>query len=290
MRIDAHQHFWRLSRGDYRWLEGDAPALAPLRRDFLPADLLGALASAQLDRTVLVQAADSMAETDFMLSLASAHGFIAGVVGWADLADPKAVQTLERWSAHRVFKGVRPMLQDLPEADWIAQAPHPAVLDALTRLGLRFDALVLPQHLAPLLRFVRSRPELPVVINHAAKPPLAQGHKSAAYAVWRRQIAALADLPWLHCKLSGLLTLLPAQPAPGLSTSEAVARLRPLWDDLLQLFGPARLMWGSDWPVLTLAAGYPDWVEVSEALAGTLSPSEQADLWGGTAARFYAIA
>jgi L-fuconolactonase len=286
MRVDAHQHFWRLSRGDYRWLRGDDAALAPLRRDFMPADLQPALAAAGIERTVLVQAADATAETEFMLELSAAHPFIAGVVGWVDLSCADAVATLEQWASHAAFKGVRPMLQDLPQPDWIERAPHPAVLLALLRLGLRFDALVLPQQLEPLLRFVRAWPELPVVIDHAAKPPLAEGWKSPAYSDWRRRIAALAALPGVHCKLSGLLTLLPQR---GLSSAEAVVQLRPLWNDLLDLFGPARLMWGSDWPVLTLAAGHADWVAVSEGLFDTLSPVERARLWGGTAARFYGI-
>jgi len=287
MHIDAHQHFWRLSRGDYRWLNGDDAALTPLRRDFMPVELQPALAAAGITHTVLVQAADATAETEFMLELSAAHDFIAGVVGWVDMGRADAVATLEQWARHAAFKGVRPMLQDLARPDWIEQAPHPAVLRALLRLKLRFDALVLPQHLQPLLRFVRTWPELPVVIDHAAKPPLADGFRSPAYVAWRRDLDALAALPGVHCKVSGLLTLLPQR---GLSSAEAVVQLRPLWNDLLELFGPARLMWGSDWPVLTLAAGYPDWVHVSEALFDTLSPVERARLWGGTAARFYGIA
>lgn len=286
MRVDAHQHFWRLSRGDYRWLNGSEAGLAPLRRDFMPADLRGELAAAGVVRSVLVQAADSLAETEFMLELSAAQPFVAGVVGWVDLGRVESIATLETWATHAAFKGVRPMLQDLPQDDWIERAPHPEVLLALLRLGLRLDALVQPQHLAALLRFARAWPELPIVIDHAAKPPLADGPRSPAYAAWRRQMVALAALPGVHCKVSGLLTLLPRS---DLSPAEAVVLLRPLLDDLLQLFGPARLMWGSDWPVLTLSSGYPDWVAVSEGLFDVLSPVERARLWGGTAATFYGL-
>lgn len=287
MTIDSHQHFWQLARGDYHWLQGPgaSAALDPLRRDFMPADLQPLLQAAGVTRSVLVQAADSTAETDFLLRVAAAHPTVGGVVGWLDMADPQAVHTLQAWAAQPAFKGVRPMLQDLPEVDWIERAPHPAVLQALLALGLRMDALVLPQHLGPLLRFVRAWPALPVVIDHAAKPPLAEGPRSAAYARWRQDMAALAALPQLRCKVSGLLTLLPA----GLDEAATLAALRPLWDDLLALFGPARLMWGSDWPVLTLVAGYPDWHRISRQLAADLSPAEAARFWRGTAADFYAL-
>ena len=284
-RIDAHQHFWRIARGDYRWLHGDAPALAPLRRDFEPHQLQPLLAAHGIAQTVLVQAADSAAETDFLLELAARHELIGGVVGWADLTRDDSLATLERWVAQPKFKGVRPMLQDLPQPDWILHAPRPALLEAIERLGLRFDALVKPAHLEALLGFVQRHPALPVVIDHAAKPALAQGWSAAWGQQWQRGIAALARQPQVCCKLSGLLT----EAAPLASVDEAVALLRPVWDTLLAHFGPERLMWGSDWPVLTLAASYERWVAVSEALIGALTPAQQQAVWHDNAARFYAL-
>ncbi len=295
-RIDAHQHFWQPARGDYGWLRADVPALAPLLRDFLPLHLQATLAAHRVHQTVLVQAAPSEAETDFLLGLADENRFIAGVVGWVDLSRPDAVSTLQRWARHPQFKGVRPMLQDLPEADWIALAPHPDVLRALVSLGLCVDALVQPWHLAPLRQFVQAWPALPVVIDHAAKPQLAAGF-AAGFAAgragdwvadWQTGLSALAAHPQVMCKFSGLLT--EAAPAACQSPATALAALRPVWDCLLQWFGPQRLVWGSDWPVLTLAADYGAWVAVSQALIDGLTPAEQAAVWAGNARRFYRLA
>lgn len=286
-RTDSHQHFWRLSRGDYTWLSAGVPALAPLVRDFLPPDLEPLMRSSGVTQTVLVQAADSVGETEFMLDLAARNDFIGGVVGWVDLSRADAVATLERLAVHPKFKGVRPMLQDLPQVDWIAQAPRPEAVRAMIRLGLRFDALVKPEHLGALLRFLRAWPELPAVIDHAAKPRLAEGWQGAWAALWRSRMAEIASLPQVSCKFSGLVTELPA-PACA-STHATMAALRPVWDSLLRWFGPARMMWGSDWPVLSLAASHAQWVAVSAAFIGELSPADQARVWGGCARRFYGL-
>lgn len=288
MRIDAHQHFWRRARGDYRWLDADAPALAPLRRDFEPAELQPLLDRHGITQTVLVQAADSVAETEFMLSLADQHAFVAGVVGWVDLSQPTAVQVLQRLARHPRFKGVRPMLQDLDDVQWIATAPHPAVVQALLNLGLRFDALVKPQHLGPLLHFLSRWPQLPVVVDHAAKPPLAQRRNELAMQDWRDAITRVARHPGACCKLSGLVTEM--APEDRGSPERIAARLRPVWQTLLEAFGPARLMWGSDWPVLMLAARYDDWMAATELLLADLSPDEREAVLHGTARRFYGLA
>ncbi|HNW62221.1 MAG TPA: amidohydrolase family protein [Piscinibacter sp.] len=286
-RIDSHQHFWRISRGDYGWLRAGDPAVAKLMRDFLPANLVGTLKALGITQTVLVQAAASEAETDFLLELADANEFIAGVVGWVDISRPESVATLERWAHNAKFKGVRPMLQDLPANDWIAREPHAEVVQALVRLGLRFDALVKPWHLEPLLRFVKRHPQLPVVVDHAAKPQLVQGWQAHWAGSWRRHLASLAAQPQVSCKLSGLLGEAP--PAASRSVADGVDALRPVWDALLQWFGPERLMWGSDWPVLTLVADYARWVAVCDSLIGELSPPDQARVWQGNAQRFYGL-
>ena len=209
-RIDAHQHFWRLARGDYRWLRADDAALAPIYRDFEPAHLVPHASAHGVLRTVLVQAADSSAETEHLLALASAHELVGAVVGWADMADPASVAQLERWARHPKFRGVRPMLQDLSDTDWIATAPHPAVVQAMLDLELRLDALVQPWHLAALANFVERWPALAVVIDHAAKPQLARGWQPASALAWadrwQHGLQALAQHPQVHCKLSGLLT------------------------------------------------------------------------------------
>ena len=286
-RIDAHQHFWQPARGDYGWLRADEPAVARLVRDWLPDDLTPLLDAHDVTGTVLVQAAESLAETEYLLALAAAHDFVAGVVGWVDLTRPDSAATLVRLSADARFKGVRPMLQDLPEHDWILHAPRPDVLRTLQGLGLRLDALVRPRQLGALLRFVQAWPELPVVVDHAAKPPLHVAWNDAPMRDWRRDMAALAAAPQVCCKLSGLLTEMPRVDAT--SPARATERLRPLFEALLCWFGPERLMWGSDWPVLTLAGGYADWVAIGDALLEPLSGTEQAWVLQGAARRFYTL-
>jgi L-fuconolactonase len=286
-RIDAHQHFWQPARGDYGWLAVDDPLLAPLQRDFLPADLAPALRAHEIASTVLVQAAPSVAETEFMLGLAARHDFVGGVVGWVDLAADAAPAQIERLAKRPALKGVRPMLQDLADADWIAHAPRPEAVRALLAHGLRFDALVKPPNLPALRRFVAAWPQLPVVIDHAAKPPLSCGWDEPAMQAWRRDMAALAGYPQISCKLSGLLTEMAA--ADRTSCARILERLRPVADALLAWFGPRRLMWGSDWPVLTLAAGYDEWVAVADALLASLSIDERSQVQQGTARRFYGL-
>jgi L-fuconolactonase len=287
-RIDAHQHFWQPARGDYGWLAVDDPALAPLQRDFLFADLAPALRAHEVERTVLVQAAPTLAETRFLLALASRHEAVEGVVGWVDLAAADSPAQIARLAAAPALKGLRPMLQDLPDADWIVHGPRPEAIHAMLAHGLRFDALVKTAQLPALRRFVETWPALPVVIDHAAKPPLAAAWDDPPMRAWRREMAALAAHPQVACKLSGLLTEM--APADRAAPARILARLRPVADALLSWFGPRRLMWGSDWPVLTLAAGYDAWVAVADALVASLSVDERAHVLHGTARRFYGLA
>lgn len=285
LRVDSHQHFWRPARGDYGWLRADVPALAPLHRDFLPDDLAPLLQRHGVHHTVLVQAAPSEAETDFLLSLADRHDAVGGVVGWLDLSRESSIATLDRWAQHPKFRGLRPMLQDLPQPDWIATAPHAAVVDRMKQVGARLDALVKPPQLDALLRFVRRHPELPVIVDHAAKPQLADGWSAGWADGWRRRLAELARHPQVSCKFSGLLT---EAAAAALRTHRTrVDTIRPVWDHLLEHFGPQRLLWGSDWPVLTLAAGYDDWIEASAALIDELPREQRAQVWGRNAVRVY---
>jgi L-fuconolactonase len=284
-RTDAHQHFWRPSRGDYGWLRPHAPGVAPICRDFLGADLAPLLQRHRVRHTVLVQAAPTEAETDFLLSLAAEHDFVGGVVGWVDLAREASIGTLDRWARHPKFRGIRPMLQDLPDPHWLLTAPHPAVLDRLKRVGGRFDALVKLPQLDALLRFVRRHPDLPVIVDHAAKPQLADGWQGEWAAHWRERMAELARHPQVSCKFSGLLT--EAAPAVLRSHRARVDTVRPVWDHLLETFGPERLMWGSDWPVLTLAADYDAWVEASAELIDALGPEDRVAVWRRNAMRVY---
>ncbi len=282
--IDAHCHFWQIARGDYGWLNQAGPKLDCLRRDFLPPELSNIN---QRCPVVAVQAAPTEAETKYLLALASKHRQIAAVVGWFDLADPQATDRLAQLAANPLLKSLRPMLQDIPEDDWINRAPVPALLDRMATLGLRLDALVLPRHLEPLNRFVQRYPDLPVIIDHAAKPALATPPGDPRHAMWSQGMAQLAAFDHVHCKLSGLLTEM--HPDQLADPHSALTVLRPVVDALLDWFGPQRLVWGSDWPVLTLAASHQRWVELSDKLLADLSTDERAAIFGGNAQRFYGL-
>ncbi len=191
MRIDAHQHFWKLSRNDYGWLTQD---LSTLYRDFLPEDLAPHLTRSGIDRTILVQAATTQAETAFLLDLARQTPFIAGVVGWTELESPDCVAQIEALAHDRRLLGLRPMLQDLPDDEWLLRASVTPAIDAMKAAKLRFDALVRPRHLPMLLRFLQRHPDLGVVIDHGAKPSIATGEINR-WAAQMRQIARNTHRP-----------------------------------------------------------------------------------------------
>jgi L-fuconolactonase len=276
MRIDAHQHFWRLSRGDYGWL---TPAAFPaLCRDFRPADLAPLLEDAGIARTVLVQAAPTVAETRFLLEVAAVAPFVGGVVGWADLEAADAARVIEGLARDARLVGLRPMLQDLDDDAWMLRPSLAPALDAMQAAGLRLDALVAPRHLPHLARFLDRRPSLAVVIDHGAKPEIARGD----LAGWEAAIRVIARETAACCKLSGLVT----EARPGWTAED----LRPCVDVLLDAFGPARLMWGSDWPVVDLAGGYAAWRSAAEALTAGCSAADRGLIFGETAAAFYGLA
>jgi L-fuconolactonase len=275
MRIDAHQHFWRLDRGDYGWLTPRSPPA--IRRDFGPEDLAPLLAEAGIDRTVLVQAAPTEAETAFLLDIARTTPFVAGVVGWADLAAADAPARIRAMAQDPKLRGLRPMLQDLDDDAWILRPELGPAFDAIEALGLTFDALVKPRHLPHLARFIAARPGLAIVIDHGAKPDIAGG----ALADWARDIRAIARASAVFCKLSGL----PNEASPGWRAAD----LRPSADVLLEAFGADRLMWGSNWPVADLAGGYGAWRAAASELVAGGSAEDRELIFGGTAAAFYGL-
>ncbi|WP_323119020.1 amidohydrolase family protein [Burkholderia alba] len=274
--VDAHQHYWDPARGDYGWL---TPALAPLYKPFGPADLAPLRAAAGVTRTVAVQAAPTLDETRYLLALARADASIAGVVGWAPLADREAPAILAELAREPRFKGVRPMLQDLPDDAWIADPALAPAIHALIEAELAFDALIHPRHVAPLAAFARRFPRLRIVVDHGAKPPIRAGR--AAWQPWADGIAQLAALPNLHCKLSGLAT----EAAPD--WSDAV--LAPYVGHLVDCFGASRLMWGSDWPVLNLNGDYAGWHAAARRLTDRQGGAAQDAIFGGNAAAFYRL-
>ncbi|MCG7494439.1 amidohydrolase [Thalassobius sp. Cn5-15] len=274
MRIDAHQHFWALSRGDYGWL---TPDLGAIYHDFLPDDLAPTLDKHAIDGTIVVQAAPTVAETEFMLTLAQQTPFIKGVVGWVDFESDMAVDVLTSLAQSRWLVGIRPMIQDIPDPDWMLQDHFAPIYKAMIQHDLVFDALTLPRHLGALRQLLDRHPEMRVVINHGAKPLIADGIIQG----WREDMAALAARSNVSCKLSGLVTEAGEDWTP--------ADLKPYVDHLLDCFGPQRLIWGSDWPVCTLAASYNDWVGITEEMLAHLSQQERDAIWGMNAQRVYKI-
>jgi L-fuconolactonase len=265
-----------VSRGDYGWLTPDAHPV--ICRDFGPDDLAPLMAAAGVAQTVLVQAAPTEAETGFLLEIAHATPFVAGVVGWTDLAAPGAPARIEALASDPALLGLRPMLQDLGDDAWILRPHVGPGLDAMERAGLTFDALVKPRHLSHLARLIEARPDLQVVIDHGAKPDIAAGELGG----WAEQMRAIGRGSTTYCKLSGLVT----EARPGWRAAD----LQPYVDVLLDAFGPGRLMWGSDWPVVNEAGGYAAWRAAAEAITAHLSEDDRALIFGGTAAAFYGIA
>ncbi len=269
MRVDAHHHVWRIERGDYDWLTTDLP----IHRDYGLDDLRPLLGD--ITATILVQAAPTDAETRFLLQTARASaGLVRGVVGWSDLASPFAPRHIAALAADKLLVGLRPMLQDIDDPAWILGADVQPALTAMTAAGLRLDALVQPRHLEFLPDLARRHPNLPVVIDHAAKPAIARH----GFQPWADQIARLAAETVWCCKLSGLVT----EAAPDWTAGD----LRPYVEHLLACFGPDRLMWGSDWPVVELAGGYASWRTATLAL---LPAATHDAVLGATARRFYGI-
>jgi L-fuconolactonase len=276
MQIDAHQHFWRLDRGDYDWL---SPTLTSLYRDYLPSDLAPHLEAAGIAATILVQAASTEAETRFLLGIARSTPFVVGVVGWVDMEAPDVAERLAALvkEGGGYLKGIRPMIQDIADPHWILSPGLDRAFDALEALDLRFDALVRPVHLEPLLRRLEQRPNLKVVVDHAAKP----GMTASARMDWSKRLAALASRTTARCKLSGLLT----EARPGADVED----LAPFAEQIIATFGAGRIMWGSDWPVLNLASDYSTWHTMAKRLVAGLTARERGLIFGGVAAEFYGI-
>jgi L-fuconolactonase len=247
---------------------------------YRPADLTATLARHQIDGTVLVQAAATVAETEYMLGLADASDFIKGVVGWVDFENPADVKVLERLKAHPKFKGVRPMIQDIPDDDWMLRADVQWGYATLADLDLTFDALGFPRHLANFLTIFKRYPNLRVVIDHCMKPQI-RDHNAANFAFWADGMARLAGETGAFVKFSALIT----EANPDWS----VAALRPYVEHILRVFGPDRIMWGSDWPVCRLRAEYDGWLTAAQSLTEHLSSAAQTRIYGGTAAQFYRL-
>ena len=273
--IDSHQHFWQVGRFDYPWMSSD---LGVLYRDYLPNDLAPIIQKNGVDKTVLVQASNSVAESRWLLELANANDFIAGVVGWVDLTSPDINTQLDELCADQKFKGVRHLVESESDDAWLIQ---PAVLSGLKQIsarGLSYDLLVHTRHLKHIPLVAESCPGLALVIDHLAKPPIARNE----IREWSEALQPLARYPNISCKLSGLVTEASWQ-------SWQTDDLRPFVDLALEYFGPDRMMFCSYYPVCLLAASYDHVLDSFQQILESLSDSDRDKIFSQNAAKFYRL-
>ena len=274
MKLDSHQHFWKYDPAQYPWI---APG-SPLHRDWLPPDLAPLLAATGLDGCIAVQARQIVAESHWLLELAEHHSIIKGVVGWVDLRSPEVERDLAALAPHPKFCGVRHVVQDEPDVNFMLGAEFQRGIGKLRAFQLTYDILIFPRQLPAAIELVRRFPEQPFVLDHIAKPPIMDGTLSP----WREQIRELAKAPNVLCKVSGMVTeadLAAWKPAD----------FPPFLDVVFEAFGEDRLMYGSDWPVCLKAASYAQVHALVAEYTRHLTPAAQEKFFGGNAARFYRV-
>lgn len=275
MKIDAHQHFWQYNPAEYGWI---GPGMDVLKKDHLPADLLPLLEESGLDGSVAVQARQTLDETAWLLELAGRNPQIKGVVGWVNLCSPDLPAQLERFSAFPKFCGVRHVVQDEPDDQFMLRPEFLKGLALLSEFNLTYDILIFPRHLPVACKLVEKFPNQPFVLDHIAKPPI----KAGQLEPWAADIRRLAGFPNVYCKVSGMVTEADWQ-------QWQPPDFQPYLEVVFEAFGPRRLMFGSDWPVCTLAGSYRQVVELLAGFLAHLPAADQAAVWGGTARQFYGL-
>jgi L-fuconolactonase len=272
MKLDSHQHFWSYDAIQYPWI----PKGSPLHRDWLPPDLAPLLAAAGLEGCIAVQARQTVEESRWLLTLADHAPIIKGVVGWVDLRSPKVREELAELSQHPRFVGVRHVVQDEPDNDFMLGADFLRGIGMLRAHRLTYDILIVPRQLPSAITLARRFPDQPLVLDHIAKPPI----KAGTLSPWREQIQELAKSPNVLCKVSGMVT------EADFKAWQA-ADFRPFLDVVFEAFGEDRLMFGSDWPVCLLAAEYARVFALVRDYISPLPREAQAKVLGGNAERFY---
>jgi len=276
MTIDAHHHLWKYSVAGYGWI---APGQQVIRRDFLPEDLEPLMHHFGIEGTVAVQARGTLEETTWLLGLAEKHPLIRGVVGWVPLTEGAGVKrSLERFAGNRKLRGIRHVVQDEHDPRFILRKDFNEGVSALRETGLRYDILIFERHLPAAIEFVDRHPNQTFILDHVAKPRI----KDGIVAPWDRNMRELAKRQNVYCKLSGMVT----EADPKHWTPEG---LQPYIDVVLSAFGPRRIMYGSDWPVMLLAGDYGRWYGTVTNAIAKLSKAEQDRIMGGTAAEAYGI-
>ena len=274
-RIDSHQHFWQYSPDTHGWITDETDAL---KRDFLPSDLQPLLAENEIAGCVAVQASQTEQETTFLLSLAGQYDFIKGVVGWVDLQDYNVKHHLARWADHPKLVGIRHQVQDEPDEQFLLRPAFLRSVKALQAFDLTYDLLITERQLPAALSFVAYLPDVKIVLDHLAKPHIAQ-HELLP---WQENIRSLAQYPNVYCKLSGLVTEADWQ-------QWSYDDLMPYLDVAVDAFGTDRLMFGSDWPVCTLSSTYAEVASVINRYFDSFSEEEHAKVFGTNAIDFYQL-
>ena len=272
MRLDAHQHFWSYDAAQYPWI----PPGSPLHRSWLPADLAALQRPLGFDGSIAVQARQVIEESDWLLGLADQHETVKGVVGWVDLRSDRVEADLERLAQHPKFVGVRHVVQEEPDDAFMLRPDFQRGISKLAAYGLTYDILIFPKQLEAAIRLAENFPAQPFVLDHIAKPPI----KDGTIEPWAKQLRRLAQLPNVHCKVSGMLT----EADHRAWTPE---QFRPYLDVVFEAFGPSRLMYGSDWPVCLFAGSYEQAYRLVDDYTRGLTAAERAGLFGGNAAAFY---
>ncbi len=275
--IDAHQHYWNPARGDYGWMPPSDPILS---RVYGPHDLRPHLDTSGIDHTVIVQAAASLEETEYILGIADVTPHVAGVVGWIDFEDRQHQTQMIRLARHPKLKGFRPMIQNIPDINWMLRDEIRWGYETMTELGLGFDALGFPRHLDNFLKLFLRHPDMRVVVDHCMKPQIAE-HSTENFVYWSTGIARIATETNAYCKLSGLIT--------EANENWTIDELRPYISHVIDIFGPDRIMWGSDWPVCRLRSEYDRWHHAALELTSHLSIADRAQIFGKTAIEFYRL-
>ncbi|MEK4235538.1 amidohydrolase family protein [Paenibacillus sp. FSL H7-0714] len=276
MRIDAHQHYWRIERGDYGWI---TPDINMLYRDFMPEDLASSLSKHELNGSIVVQAAPTLDETDFILELAEKTESILGVVGWLDLFDPAHQQHYDRFREYTKFLGFRIMIQEMSDSSCILDPRFITALQGYADRDVPIDLLVLSDQLEHTVQLLQQVPNLRGVIDHLAKPKVKEGEMDN----WLRAMQEISCFPNMYCKLSGIVT-------EGNHSKWKPEDFKPYIHSVLELFGPNRVMFGSDWPVCLMAADYDEVIQLlQESIPTKWGDQERANLFGWNAKEFYKL-
>lgn len=272
MRIDSHQHFWLYSRDQYPWIQ----AGTVLQKNFLPQDLAPELHALEIDHCIAVQARQSLAENAFLSQLVVENPIVCGFVGWIDLQSEEVEHQAKQLSELSGAVGVRHVVQDEPDPEFMSRSAFRRGIAALQPHNLVYDILILESQLDDAIRLVRDFPHQRFVLDHIAKPRIRENHSQD----WQAKIKELSQFSHVSVKLSGMVT-------EADHASWTFEQLSPYWEVVLKAFGPNRILYGSDWPVVLLAGQYAVWVEIVKRWLSSLDESEQAKIWGGNAKRIY---